>query len=182
MCEVCTNSITCGGLTKNSSYGDLPGLIGLFYNLGVVQFNQFTEFLCYKCRYVNTLLERLVLDEVKIYHLVDRLLSCAGPTGFIKFFRDLTDSVLQGTSRPGRVFMLLSCLTRAGRLWSREALETVTQLLTLTNCVLGERIKHFSLETFLNHFGLNENKTFAEKAWAILVNFVWKLFGRPQPT
>lgn len=170
MCDRCINLINNERLVKTSSYSDLPGLTGTFYNLGVMQLTRSTTPLCYKCKYINLLLERLILEEVKVYYFVDQLLTSVGTTGFVDCIRNLTHQVLQGTTKSGRVFMLLSCVARAGRFWHQQNLdsETVTDLLRLTNRVLEEALKDFCLETFLTEVGLRKNKTFLEKVWSTL--------------
>ena len=115
----------------------------------------------------------MVADDVKLYHWLDNLLNFEE---FETFQRQLIRDVLD-VQHFGRVLILLTCFTRAGRLWRRKnvAFDKIEQQVKDTAAKLKVVLTNFNISDFMIKTGVckEESRTTFWKFWCDF----WKYLG-----
>lgn len=164
MCDLCIVNNSWLPLVNNLGYCDIENLTIIFYNLGLIQAERRRPpKVCSKCSLINILINSVVADDVKLFFWLDSLLNLEE---FETFQRQLIRDVLD-KQHFGRVLILLTCFTRAARLWSLKNLEFEKIEKQIKNT--GEKLKgvlpNFVMADFMNKIGIPKEETFWQKLW-----------------
>lgn len=122
MCDRCIHGWGGGPLLSVDGLDKAEELMTVFFNLGLMQADIKMDRrrrwkLCGWCKAIDSALHRCVSNNVATYYLLEKgVVNCVydfwSRTG-----EKLVADVLRDGKIPGRVFVLLTCFSRAGKVW-----------------------------------------------------------------
>lgn len=80
--------------------------------------------LCVHCRYLLEEMRRWVFENTDVFHVLDREIEKIDLTTFVQeLWPNLFNTIVEDEKslNEGRLFVLLTCLTRAGMIWKERA-------------------------------------------------------------
>lgn len=102
--------------------------VGVFINLGLLRGERGTGRsnldLCVHCRYLLDEMGRWVFENTDVFHVLDREIEKRDLAAFVQeLWPNLFYTIVEDEKslNEGRLFALLTCLTRAGKIWKERA-------------------------------------------------------------